>query len=373
MTHSSKEKQIKVCLVAISLAGGGAERSTALLSKMLASQGFNVFLAIIKDRIDYDFEGKLFIIGDKKEKRSFYSKILGLLRFRKFIKEQQFDFIVDNRTRPIALKESVYSSYLYKGCKVIYVVRSYHLENYFPKRRAMALKQIEKSYHYIGVSKEIAERIKKDYNTSKVSHIYNPAPIKVFEKLSLEKVDKIEAIKHPYIISMGRLDEDVKNYSLLIEAYKKSKLSKNNILLKIIGKGPDKAIINAKIKEVALEKFIEIVPFAKNPFPWLKNALFTVLTSKYEGFPRMLIESLAVKTPIISVDCKSGPSEIVQQKENGLLIENNNVEALANAMDSFIFDTDLYTRCKNNAQNSISHLEIDEIAKQWKQLLTKKL
>ncbi|MCF6307101.1 MAG: glycosyltransferase [Flavobacteriaceae bacterium] len=371
MISSSKEKQIKVCLVAISLSGGGAERSTALLSKMLSNQGFDVHLALIKNSIDYEYQAKLYLIGNSKKERSFYNKAIGLLKFRNYLKTNQFDFIIDNRTRPVALKESIYSGYVYRNFKVIFVVRSYHLENYFPNQKWMASKLVKKAHHFIGVSKAISERINKQYHTNKASYIYNPASIKEFEKLSLEKVEKIESLNKPYIISMGRLDEYVKNFSLLIEAYKKSKLPENNILLKIIGKGADKALIEDKIKQLDLEEYVEIVPFANNPFPWLKNALFTVLTSKYEGFPRMLIESLAVKTPVVSVDCKSGPSEIVQHKKNGLLIENNNINALADAMNSFIFNLDLYKTCKENAQHSISHLKINKIAKQWKELLTK--
>lgn len=368
MTHSSKEKQIKVCLVAISLSGGGAERSTALLSKMLTSRGHQVHLAIIKNSIDYEFEGNLYVLGENK-KRSIITKLVSLIKFRNFIKKQKFDFIIDNRTRSQAFKEKIYSNLIYKNNKVIYVVRSFNLLQYFPSKKQEALKLVKKAHYFIGVSKAISEKIKQQYSTQKVNYIYNPVLLKEFHKLSKEKVPQIEALNNRYILSMGRLDEKVKNYTLLLEAYKKSKLSNHNVLLKIIGKGPDENLINQTIKKLSLEKFVEIIPFSENPFPWLKKAIFTVLTSKYEGFPRVLIESLAVGTPVLSVNCISGPSEIIIENKNGILVENNNPAELAEGMNTLLLDENFYKNVKNNAIDSVKHLDSDRISKKWDKLL----
>jgi glycosyltransferase involved in cell wall biosynthesis len=83
-----------------------------------------------------------------------------------------------------------------------------------------------------------------------------------------------------------------------------------------------------------------------------------------------LIESLAAGTPVISVDCESGPNEIVQHGINGLLVENHKPEALANAMNLFMADENLYRNCKNNAKQSVELLSLNAIAQAWQELLS---
>lgn len=167
----------------------------------------------------------------------------------------------------------------------------------------------------------------------------------------------------------GRLDDDVKNISLLIKAYKNSKLPQEKIKLVILGDGKDKDKLLSNVKTEGLKDFVDFLPFTNNPFPYISRAKFTLLTSRFEGFPMVIPESLSVGTPVISVDCKSGPSEIIKHEFNGLLVKNNDVQALSNAMNSFIFDNALYLKCKQNAETSIKHLSMGNIEKQWSDLL----
>jgi glycosyltransferase involved in cell wall biosynthesis len=366
VTHTSEVKQLKVCLVAISLSDGGAERSTALLSKMLSNEGFDVHLAIIKNKIDYNYSGTLFTLGNEKKPLGFISTLIRLTKFRSYLKSSGFDMIIDNRTRSSSFKEWVYSQWLYRNMKIMYVIRSSNLSMYFPKSKWVVEKQSSKASRYIAVSKAIVEKVREHYSIKNCTSIYNPIDLTRVRELSEQKID---AISKDYIIAMGRLDEAVKNYSLLLDSYQKSKLPEKNIGLKILGKGPDEQSIKERINQMGLQDLVQLVPFTSNPFPWLKNAHFTILTSRFEGFPRVLIESLAVGTPVISVACETGPAEIIKNGINGLLVANNNSFELANAMNSLIFDTDLYRSLKSNAMDSVSHLEIDRISKEWKQII----
>ena len=112
--------------------------------------------------------------------------------------------------------------------------------------------------------------------------------------------------------------------------------------------------------------------FQKNITPYIQHARCAILTSHFEGFPMAIIESLAVGTPVISVDCETGPKEIIQNNFNGLLVPNHDDIPLSEAIKTMIENEKLYQTCKNNAQKSVEHLSLTTIAQQWKQLLSEK-
>ncbi|MDR6301205.1 glycosyltransferase [Mesonia maritima] len=365
MANFSPKK--KICIVSISLAEGGAERSTALLTQMLDKLGYEVHLAILTDKISYNFKGKLLNLGEKKRKsNTIVSRFLRFNVLRKYLLQQKFDYIIDNRVKNNPLKELYYLNYIYKNQRLIYVVRSYFIENYFAENKSWLSKYasnqiVEKVSKIVAVSKSIEKRISEKFNTEKAFTIYNP--IESLEKGNLN-------IEGNYILFLGRLVDEVKNISLLLEAYAESELPALNIKLKLLGSGPDLSFLQSKVKALELIQNVEFVSYTPQVYPYLKQAKFTVLTSKYEGFPRVLIESLSVGTPVISVDCESGPGEIIQHKKNGLLVENHNSAKLASAMNQMIKDEKLYLTCKENAKASVKHLSLDLIAQQWDEILS---
>ena len=167
----------------------------------------------------------------------------------------------------------------------------------------------------------------------------------------------------------GRIVDEVKNIQLLINAYEKSILPQKKIKLLIIGDGQDKVMLEEMVNKLCLSEMVLFKPFMSNPFPIVKQAKYTLLTSDHEGFPMTIIESLACGVPVISVDCKSGPKEIIKDKINGLLVENNNIESLINAMNLLVLDDKLYDFCKANTIESVLKFNEDSISKQWVNIL----
>jgi glycosyltransferase involved in cell wall biosynthesis len=356
----------KIAIVSASLGVGGAERFAGLLSFMLHDLGYEVHHIIILDHVDYDFEGTLVNLG------KLFANEKGLFRaikkgkyIAKYLAENDIQLVIDNRTRPTIARE-LFTKWIYGNRKIYYFFHSSNLEMYLTNSVFWAKYIFGNAAKLVCVSHDIKEKLKNNYQITNTKTIYNPI---VFPATILEKP---AAIPENYILFFGRLEEEIKNFSLLLNAFSKSKVYENDIKLLIIGNGSSQDFILAKVIELQLENHIQILPFQKNILPYIQHAKCTILTSHFEGFPMSIIESLAAGTPVISVDCETGPKEIIQNRYNGILVPNNEEEALSQAIIDLISDEKLYQNCKKNAQKSVEHLSLKTIALQWKQLLSEK-
>ena len=355
----------KILIVITSLSGGGAERFACNLSCMLHNLGHDIHIVTILNKVAYDYRGTLLNLGlHKDENNSFSGKIKRFVILKKYIKSNNFDFIIDNRTKIKTLTELAFSVFLYNKIKIVHIIHSYFIESYFPKNKFIVNLIYKTAYQIVCVSNDIKTRVEDEYRFANCTTIYNPVDVLILEDLS-----KKFTVNAKYILSYGRLDDNVKNFSLLIDAYATSVLPNFGIKLYIIGDGKDKKLLIDKVVALHLQNSVIFKEKISNTFPYVKKALFITLTSKHEGFPLVVLESLALGTPVVSVNCKSGPSEIIVHENNGLLVENNNVVVFANAINQMFFDEELYLKCKNNARNSVQHLSYDQIGLQWQKIL----
>jgi len=355
-----------ICIIASSLGGGGAERVASQQTKMLQDIGFNVFVITIFNSITYPVTGTLLNLGVQiNEKESTKAKIKRHFKIKKFLYNNNVDVIIDHRIKSSVINELIYSYFTYFGKSVVYYVHSYLIENYIPGNNIFFKRVFGRAKKIITVSKEIELKVKNTFGFKNIKTIYNPIESSIIN----DSHDNGIMPNYKYVLFYGRLVDEVKNLKLLIHAYQKSILVKKNIKLLIIGDGKDKVMLIDLVKNLNLSEMILFKPFASSPFSFVKQAKYTLLTSKYEGFPMTIIESLACGTPVISVNCQSGPNEIISNEFNGLLVENYNKEALVRAMDSFILNSDLYKKCKLNTKGSISQFTMDVIEKQWYNLL----
>ncbi|MFK7831754.1 MAG: glycosyltransferase [Winogradskyella sp.] len=352
----------KICIVVTSLGKGGAERSSGLLSQMLYDVGCDVHVVSVLNSIEFPYKGKLLNLGELKDNDdSALGRWKRLRVLKAYLKAHNFDYIIDNRTRIGFLKELVISKFIYNPKNIIYCIRSYKMANYINPKPFLAKLLYGNAYKIVCVSKAIAEDIKKTYAFKNVTTIYNS--IDIPEETENYKSD------HRYILFFGRLDDEVKNISLLLEGYAKSNLQRHEIKLKILGEGKDLEKLKQLVQSLNIASDVQFLGYNSNPEPIVNAALFTVLTSKYEGFPRSILESLALGTPVISVDCKSGPNEIIQNNTNSILVENHHPEQLAEAMNRLVEDKDLYLLCKQNAKSSILPFSAQNISEQWQSIL----
>lgn len=364
-------KSFKICLVSISLAGGGAERSCAMLSGMLTNLGHQVHLVILNDEIDFKFQGKLFNLGKLKDINDHSLK--RFLRFRKlrnYLIEENFDVIIDHRSKNDYLRELFYDQFIYSSLKRIYVIHSSDKESYFTKSANKMATIYNKNVTNVSVSDYIKNKIALKLGVEKCEVIYN-AFDSDWENASNKILSEIE--NKTYILSYGRIDDSVKDFSFLIKSFQESKVWENDVSLVIMGDGKDKENLKKLVAKLPCKEFVVFLPFNSNPFSIIKKAKFVTLTSKYEGFPMVLVETLSMGIPVVSLDIVSGPSEIINHKENGLLIKKREVSLFAEALHIMCTNIELYEYCKSNTKSSVQKFSDKIIAEQWNQLLQNEL
>lgn len=357
-------KKYKIALVGFSLSKGGGEKVMANLSIFFDRMGIEVHNIIVLDGVTYPYAGKLVNMGLQKNKSNgFVNKWKRLQFLRKYLKTHHFDFIIDFRPRTKVIQELLIARLIY-NTKTILTVHSFLIDYYMPKNVWLTRFIYNHVYATVAIVDKIRELLDERFQLNNLVTIHNPINLEEVNAKCNEEVD----VDFEYIIAVGQYADAIKQFDKLILSYANSLLPRKNIHLIILGLGNEEPL-----KKIALEnnvaKQVHLLGFQVNPFKYLKTAKFFVLSSLNEGMPNVLLESLACGTPVIAFDCLTGPREIIRDKQNGLLVENQNLEKLTESMNLFFENEELYHYCKKNAFESIQQFSLENIGKQWLNLM----
>ena len=357
-------KKYKIALVGFSLSKGGGDKVMANLSLFLDKMGIEVHNIIVLDAVTFPYSGKLVNMGLQKNKSNgFVNKFKRLQFLRKYLKDNNFDFIIDFRPRIKIIQELIIARFIYKA-KTILTVHSFLIDYYMPKSVWLTRLIYKKTYATVAIVDQIKELVASQYQLKNLVTISNSINLNEVK----EKCDESIAIDFEYIIGIGQYVDNIKQFDKLILSYSRSVLPEKQIHLVILGTGNKEPFEKIALENAVLQ-YVHFLGFQTNPFKYLKKAKFLVLSSKNEGFSNVLVESLACQTPVIAFDCQCGPSTIITNKENGLLVEDQNVEKLTESLNLFIENQELYNYCKTNAFESIQRFSLENIGKQWLNLM----
>ena len=164
-------------------------------------------------------------------------------------------------------------------------------------------------------------------NKKKIKHIYNPYVTDHMVKNSKKKIKKKKII-----MAAGRLTIQ-KNFSYLIDAFKKSELIKKGYILNIFGKGSLKKELSLKIKTEKLNLSVFLKGWSKDLSKEYKKSEIFVLPSLYEGLGNVLLEAINYDVMCVATNCKSGPPEILMNGKCGTLVPINNTNYFARKLN----------------------------------------
>ncbi|MEA5566435.1 glycosyltransferase [Anabaena sp. UHCC 0399] len=181
-----------------------------------------------------------------------------------------------------------------------------------------------------GVANDLAQITKIPAESIQV--IYNP----VITQEILHKAQ--ESVEHPWfqpgelpvILSVGRLMQQ-KDFPILIRAFARV-LKVRSARLVILGSGRERSHLDKLVRELGLQDHVAMLGFQKNPYAFMARASVFALSSAWEGFGNVLVEAMALGTPVVSTDCPNGPGEILNRGKYGLLVPVGDDAAMAEAI-----------------------------------------
>lgn len=207
--------------------------------------------------------------------------------------------------------------------------------------RSWLTKMIIRNYDaQFSVSSGTTEAIHRmtGYPLSKLRTVYNPVLDENF-KVKVGKTPQHRWLKDPQVptfVAAGAFCR-VKNYEMLLEAFARVH-SAHQCRLVIFGKGPLEADYRALAEKLGISTDVDFPGFTNQLPAEMKNAAAVLVSSYQESFSVVLVEALAVGTPVVATDCPYGPREILEGGKHGLLVKNHDVEAMAEGLRQVLAD-----------------------------------
>lgn len=203
-----------------------------------------------------------------------------------------------------------------------------------PRRRLIRarVQKIYSSQPVISVSEGIRQDLIDQFDVPGhlIQTIYNPLDIRKIREMATEQVSDIPI--RPYFVAAGKAAK-VKRFDILIRAFALSKVDADLVML---GEGSLTEEYRNLAENLGVSERVHFLGYRVNPYPYFKRALALVVSSDYEGLGMGLIEALACGTPVVSTNCPSGPSEILQDALVEFLVPVRDPEALAEAMEKVV-------------------------------------
>jgi glycosyltransferase involved in cell wall biosynthesis len=359
-----EKPQKRLVIFMPSMDGGGVEKNLIIISNYLSKHIKNLTLITFDDKFKKKFSKKINIINFKKKSKIKFTKYFKYLVCLIILSKE----VLKNRnTSVVSFQANIYAIILSTILRFELIIRSNAspsgwTNSFFKNFLFKIFFKFPKSI--IVNSLDFKKEIDKKFKIKSIL-IYNPLNKNEILKKSNEKLNfKIfEKKKSLKLINISRFT-DQKDHITLLKAFNNIH-KKINIELLIMGYGANKGLINKYIFKNKLNDKIKILGFQDNPYKFLKKSDIFILTSKFEGLPNVLLESLTLKKFIISSNCPTGPREILKNGRFGFLFKPQNYKKLSKFILEYSINKKKYKNKILLGYKSLDRFDLDKNNKKY--------
>lgn len=360
---------MKLTLVISSLSAGGAERVMSIMANYWAKKGWTITLLTFDDGTTspfYELDDRVRhkALGVARVSTNIWQGLSGnlkrVLTLRRQIRNSDPDAVISflDRTNVVVLLAT-------RGMNVPVLVSERSNPLLFAPSKSWQTLQRWVYPHADAVIMQ-TERAATHFSylpQGQVRIISNPVMTPDLQKRS----SSLRLPEHT-IVSMGRFTEE-KRFDLLIRAFASLSRSYPQWHLAILGDGPLHPELERLTNELGVSDRVLLPGRIKHPHALLSQAAIFVLSSRFEGFPNALCEAMACGLAVISTDCPSGPREIIREGIDGLLVPNEDVDALADAMSRLMANEDQRKKLSARAPEVIERFGLDQVMGMWEKVI----
>jgi glycosyltransferase involved in cell wall biosynthesis len=329
----------RVAIFTSDMDGGGAERAMAKLAGGIADQGYDVDLVLSRAEGHYldEVPGTVRIVD--LDARRVLTSIPGLIRYLR-------------RERPAAMLTSMnYVNVVGIWARALARVDTRLVVNeqnalsleaaHSPRRRHRLMPTLIGRFYpwadrVVSVARGTADDLASTTGLprERIEVVHNPIVTPELKELATGSPEHpwFRPGEPPVVLSVGRLSRQ-KDFGTLLRAFDRVR-ERRPARLVILGEGPERGALESLVSALGLREVAALPGWVGNPYPWMAHAGAYVLSSRWEGLPSVLIEALYCGVPIVATDCLSGPREILEGGEHGLLVPVGDVDALARGIES---------------------------------------
>jgi glycosyltransferase involved in cell wall biosynthesis len=323
----------RILLVLPSLERGGGERVLLQLARSFLAAGREVHLAVLVGggplRSEVPAQATLHEL-DSGDARGFALVWRALPKLVSLMRSTQPDAVLSTMTGTNLLTTVACMRARSRARLVLREAASLVNTKSALKRQAMRW-LYRRADALIAVSTGVAEDlIGLGLARNRVHVIHNPVDTGRLQLLATSELPTELRSCTPYVVSVGRLSAQ-KDQQTLLRAYAQSSLRESHHLV-IVGGGALRAQLEHLAHDLGISGRVILTGSLGNPYPVLARASLHALSSRWEGYPNVLLEALALGIPVVSTDCPFGPRELLDDGRYGRLVPVADPTALAQAM-----------------------------------------